>query len=245
MSHHGCWWLGACLEGICNHHCGTDRLVLVKNDSALCTVDTHNMACDLGMGGIVWEFLLRHDDVIKWKRFPRYWPFVRGIHQEPVNSPHKGQWHGTLMFSLIRALTNSWANNGDAGDWRRHRAHYCVTVMICAICGIVLALQWLIMTTIASQITSLTVVYSTVYSDADQRNIKAPRHWPLCGEFTGTSEFPAQRASYAENVSIWWRHHGCSCCNDSRVYNTLYTPLWKSNRNLFSESNFIEIIRYQ
>ena len=30
---------------------------------------------------------------------------------------------------------------------------------------------------------------------------------PLCGEFTGTGEFPAQRASYTENVSIWWRHH--------------------------------------
>ena len=43
-----------------------------------------------------------------------------------------------------------------------------------------------------------------------KENIKAPRHWPLCGEFTGTGEFPAQRASYAENVSIWWRHHdGC------------------------------------
>ena len=32
-----------------------------------------------------------HDDIIKWKHFPRYWPFVRGIHQSPVNSPHKGQ----------------------------------------------------------------------------------------------------------------------------------------------------------
>ena len=40
-----------------------------------------------------------------------------------------------------------------------------------------------------------------------KENIKAPRHWPLCGEFTGTDEFPTQRASYAENVSIWWRHH--------------------------------------
>ena len=38
-----------------------------------------------------------------------------------------------------------------------------------------------------------------------KENIKAPRHWPLCGEFTG--EFPAQMASNAENVSIWWRHH--------------------------------------
>ena len=25
----------------------------------------------------------RHDDVIKWKHFPRYWPFVRGIHRSP------------------------------------------------------------------------------------------------------------------------------------------------------------------
>ena len=40
-----------------------------------------------------------------------------------------------------------------------------------------------------------------------KENIKAPRHWPLWGEFTGTGEFSAQRASYAENVSIWWRHH--------------------------------------
>ena len=39
-----------------------------------------------------------------------------------------------------------------------------------------------------------------------KENIKAPRHWPLWGEFTGTGEFPAQKASNAENVSIWWRH---------------------------------------
>ena len=46
------------------------------------------------------------------------------------------------------------------------------------------------MDVIASQITSLTVVYSTVYSDADQRNIKAPRHWPVWGEFTGDRWIP-------------------------------------------------------
>ena len=65
------------------------------------------------------------DDVIKWKHFPRYRPFVRGIHRWP-----KGQWRGALMFSLICAWTNSWANNGDAGDLRRYRAHYDVIVMI-------------------------------------------------------------------------------------------------------------------
>ena len=48
-----------------------------------------------------WQF---HDDVITWKHFPRYWPSVRGIHRSPVNSPHKGQWRGALMFSLICAL---------------------------------------------------------------------------------------------------------------------------------------------
>ena len=37
------------------------------------------------------EGIVLHDDVIKWKHFPRYWPFVRGMHRSPVNSPHKGQ----------------------------------------------------------------------------------------------------------------------------------------------------------
>ena len=40
-----------------------------------------------------------------------------------------------------------------------------------------------------------------------KENIKAPRHWPLRRDFTGEA-VPAQRASNAENVSIWWRHHG-------------------------------------
>ena len=42
----------------------------------------------------------------------------------PVNSPHKSQWRGALVFSMISAWTNSWASNGYAGDLRRHRAHY-------------------------------------------------------------------------------------------------------------------------
>ena len=69
------------------------------------------------------------DDVIKWKYFPRYWSFVREIHRSPVNSPHKGQRRGDLMFSLICARINSCVNNGEAGDLRRHPAHYDVTVM--------------------------------------------------------------------------------------------------------------------
>ena len=71
----------------------------------------------------------KHDDIIKWKHFPRYWPFVRGIHRSPVNSPHKGQWRGALMFSFICAWINRWVNNREAGDLRRYRAHYIVIVM--------------------------------------------------------------------------------------------------------------------
>ena len=73
--------------------------------------------------------LWSHDDSIICKHFPRYWPFVQGIHWSPVNSSHKGQWRGALMFSLICAWTNSWVNNRDAGDLRCHHAHYNVTVM--------------------------------------------------------------------------------------------------------------------
>ena len=70
-----------------------------------------------------------HDDVIKWKHFPRNWPFVREIHRSPVNFPHKGQWRGALMFSLIYARINDWVNNREAGDLRRQHGHYDVIVM--------------------------------------------------------------------------------------------------------------------
>ena len=70
-----------------------------------------------------------HADVIKWKHFPRYWPFVWGIHRSPVNSPHKGRWRGVLMLSLICDWINDSVNNHEAGDLRRHRVHYDVIVM--------------------------------------------------------------------------------------------------------------------
>ena len=112
-----------------------------------------------------------HDDVMKLKHFPRYWPFVRGIHRSPVNSPHKGQWRGALVFSF----------------------HY----------------NDVIMRAMASQITSLTIVYSTVYSRRRSKKTSKLRVTGLCdGNSPVTCEFPAQMASNAENVSIWWRRHG-------------------------------------
>ena len=109
-------------------------------------------------GAELWS-LLWHDDVIKWKHIPRSWPFVRGIHRSPVNSPHKGLWRGSLMLSLICALNKRWskqswgwrfetpsrslwrhcndlrlnklwANDRNADDLRRHPTHYDVIVML-------------------------------------------------------------------------------------------------------------------
>ena len=77
--------------------------------------------------GRIWG--IKHDDVIKWKHHPCYWPFARGIHRSPVNHPHKGQWRGALVFSVICAWMDAWVNKRAAGDLRRHRAHYDVIVM--------------------------------------------------------------------------------------------------------------------
>ena len=55
--------------------------------------------------------------------------FVRGIHRSPVNPPHKDQWRGALMFSLMCVWINGWVNIREAGDLRRHCVHCDVTVM--------------------------------------------------------------------------------------------------------------------
>ena len=72
----------------------------------------------------------RYDDVIKWKHFSPYWPFVRGIYRSPVNSLHKCQWRGALIFSFTCAWINSWVNNRGTGDLKRHRPHYDAIAMI-------------------------------------------------------------------------------------------------------------------
>ena len=73
--------------------------------------------------------IYRHADVIKWSHFRVTGTFVWGIHRSVVNFPHKGQWRGALMFSLIYAWTNGWVNHREAGDLRHHLAYFNVTVM--------------------------------------------------------------------------------------------------------------------
>ena len=109
------------------HHCLFCILGTCHNIHVYVSLAYHNLmnVVKTSEYGCRWFIFRVHDDVIKWKHFPRYWPFVRW----PVNSPHKGQWRGTLVFSLICAWINGWVNNREAGDLRRHRAHYDVIVM--------------------------------------------------------------------------------------------------------------------
>ena len=70
-----------------------------------------------------------HDDVIKWKHFPRYWPFVLGIHRSRWIPRTKASDGELLMFSLICARINDSVNNREAGDLRPHCGHYDVNGM--------------------------------------------------------------------------------------------------------------------
>ena len=58
-----------------------------------------------------------HDGVIQWKHFPRYWPFVRGNPRLSVNSPHRGQWRGSLMDVFFDLHLNEQLSKQSWGWW--------------------------------------------------------------------------------------------------------------------------------
>ena len=131
-----------------------------------------------------------------------------GIHRSPVNSPHKGQWRGALMFSLLCAWTNGWVNDLNTSYLRRHRAHYDVPVMINSQRTIYAHshTNWTIkdpekstwsrqLVPVISESIQTTCHHSDIIISAMasrwfaqpffqvqiKENIKAPRHWPLRG----------------------------------------------------------------
>ena len=115
-----------------------------------------------------------------------HWPFVRGSHQWPMDSPHKGP---TMQKAFPYRDVLMWLFSSDALHNVTHNND-------------------VIMTAMASQVTSLAIVYSTVNSRRRSKKTSKLRVTGLCGgNSPGTGEFPAQRASNAENVSIWRRHH--------------------------------------
>ena len=170
---------------------------------------------------IKFHSFLFHDDVIKWKQFTRYWPFVRGIHRSPVNSPHKGQWRRASIFSFICAWINCGVNNRKAGDWRRHRT-YDVTVMSInhsmhrGLNKVVVFKKKMMDWTLRWRHNERECVsnhqpHDCLLNRLFRRRLKKTSKLRVTGLCEGnspvTGEFPAQRAINAEHVSIWWRHH--------------------------------------
>ena len=62
-----------------------------------------------------------------------------------------------------------------------------------------------------------------------KENIKAPRHWPLRGEFSGDRWIPRTKASHAENISIWWRHHDLPICQIIVCLTVYWSWQWRND----------------
>ena len=173
-----------------------------------------------------------HDDVIKWKHFPHYWPFIRGIHR----------WRG---FPSQRTVTRSFNVFFDL-RLNKHLSIIQTPVIWDAIALIMTSLQCiLIVMTICPHIciqNHYTEPHSTSYMlyvnskaainrgmwnccmscnhhwrgivlIAVWTGVEAKKSWkiritdPLCGEFIGWTWFPQTGPSYAEKLSISWRHY--------------------------------------
>ena len=112
------------------------KYVYQSSNAYLRTIYPINMHMLLSLDVVISSVL--HDDVIKWKHFARCWPFVRGIHRLPgflpVNSPHKGQWRGALIFSLICAWTKRLIKQS-SGWWFSTPSHqlwrHCNVMDVC------------------------------------------------------------------------------------------------------------------
>ena len=155
---------------------------------------------------------ITHDDLIKWKHLPRYWPFVRGIQRSPVNSLPKGQWRGALMFSLICIWINGLENNREAGDLRRHRAHYDVIVVL------YYTALWVGIqsskTHLKLNIRWVNRLFSNFYKGHFVHNFKTIRQLKkVCGQ----RRFRALR----------WRHNGRDGVSNHQLYDCLLNRLFR------------------
>ena len=101
-----------------------------------------------------------------------------------MNSPHKGQWRGALMFSLICAWIYVWVNNREAGDLRRHRGHYDVIVMSSHCLTFITPFTTLFIIRHKSNHSSYTQIFITL------PNIHyTPHHWSHTNHFSHSTLF--------------------------------------------------------
>ena len=202
----------------------------------------------INFGYLVKSWLLRHCPFVREFTGPRWNPTQRPVARnfdvfldlrwnKRLSKQSLGWWfetpdnQGRVCVSYQHIFIKLWIFNGI------RRAHWWLHVGFVSVDKTILSdsprphdISWqhcndVIMGAMASQITSLTVVYSTLYLGADQRKKTSKlRVTGLCaGNSSVTGEFPAQRASNAENVSIWWRHHVGNVLMDPIPTNALFS----------------------
>ena len=120
---------------VCSTVCsGADKRKHQSSASPAFVRGIHRSPVDSPHEGSVARKMFLFDNNTWWRHqmetFSAILAICAGNSPVPVNSPHKGQWHGTLMFSLIYTRINGWVNTSEAGDLIRHRAHYDVTLMM-------------------------------------------------------------------------------------------------------------------
>ena len=141
----------------------------------------------------------------------------------PVDFPHKGQWRGALVFSLICGYTSGWANNRDAGDLRHYRAHYDATVMDHLKCC-----QWL-----QSDFLSLRrFCYSSenIIENAGQDLANSQGNWDLSviSNYIHWSIILVPKA-------LQWRHNGRDCVLNHQPHDCLLNRLFRLRSKKTSE----------
>ena len=117
-----------------------------------------------------------------------------------VNSPHKGQWCGALIFALICTPTNDWVNNREAGDLRYHHAHYDVTVM--SIILKVYLFKTLLRTYILSTSYDITHDKTTLSQVLAWHHYAASHSFNLCWPTT-VSPYGIHRPQWVKKNYIW------------------------------------------
>ena len=156
-----------------------------------------------------------HDDVIKWKHFPRHWSFTRGIHLSLVYSPHKGQWRGALMFSLICAWTNGWAVHSNYCSLRIPQKLYFVSYTP----------KWCLHEQPLSNIfQAFNAFIQSIYKDSRIQGF----YWPLIGH-RRTSVFHI----YDTISPTWWTHDtGCfTFCSITVYMDNIRKPIHSFHHN--------------
>ena len=113
-----------------------------------------------------------------------------------------------FVHVFVRNISLYSDSSGFLSQRARNKNHFHIKTSSCTdyTCQLLGHYSDVIMIEMAFQITSLTIVCSTVYSGADQRKHQSSVSLALWGEFTGDRWIPLTRPSNAESVSIWWRH---------------------------------------